>query len=119
MPRSSALRELLPASPPCMLLFAPSRRAPDYEMQVEILNRAEEGSRRGLPVMIEVLAQGSCSVEGRVVDAGVGPALRKQMGVSDDAFCLVLVSADGEVIREFDTPVKPEAIADAFEEASG
>lgn len=114
MSESPSLLQMIPVAPPFLLLFAPSRRAPDYEMQFELLTSEDDMSRRQLPVIVEVLTQGKCIVDREVLEPVVTSSLRREFGVADDGFLLVAIDDDGTILRRFDSPTKTSAIIRAF-----
>ena len=116
--RPTTLRDLLPVTPPCILVFAPSRRAPDYELQIESLKTAGDDTPARLPVLLEVFSEGTCNVDGRGVDEKVGRTLRTHMNVSSDGFLVVVISEKGEIVRTFESPVKPAVLLEAMQHVS-
>lgn len=115
MAAREALRVRLPVPPPCVLLFAPSMRSPDYEIQQNIILGAPEETRSRLPPVVELFPDGESRAAERRLDAATADQLRQELGVHPSRFRLVLIGTDGTVTCAFDTPTKASALLDALE----
>lgn len=98
-----------------VLLFAPSARSPVYEQQMEVLMGEDDRLRAYDMLLVRLFYEGESYVGDQRIDKASALRLRREQGVADDGFCLVLIDREGRRLRTTDTPMKPEALYDALD----
>lgn len=98
-----------------LLIFAPSERAPAFEMQRDLLRGDAEGMEARDLLLVTVLHAGGSRAGDRSLSPDDGQALRERFGVGPDDFALILIGKDGTEKRRDDAPVEPSVLFDQID----
>ncbi|MBC7972119.1 MAG: DUF4174 domain-containing protein [Verrucomicrobia bacterium] len=88
-----------------MLIFAPSKRIPVYQQQVQMWQADRANVNERDLKLVEVLGTGESRVDGKFLSAASVERLRQQFGVPVEEFAVILIGKDGTEKQRSQTPV--------------
>ncbi len=93
-----------------LIVFAPSVKSPNYEMQMQVLDAEREAFAARAVQLIVVLYKGKSQAGDEALDEAEAARLRQQFSIDSEDFLVVLLGPDGTERARYDAPVQAEVI---------
>ncbi|WP_199313032.1 DUF4174 domain-containing protein [Microcoleus sp. FACHB-672] len=99
-----------------LLIFAPSKDNPDYQRQMQLIQKTVADFQERDLIAIELLAQYTSQAETQTLNEADAANLRSEFNVAPEEFRVILIGKDGTAKRRDQKPVAPEVIFNQIDE---
>ncbi|MEP0865496.1 DUF4174 domain-containing protein [Funiculus sociatus GB2-A5] len=93
-----------------LLVFAPTESSPNYQQQMQLLQRQAAGLNDRDLLVIELFKEGESRIENQIIDESTAAQLRNRFNITSEEFSVILVGKDGTQKRRDKSPVTPDII---------
>lgn len=93
-----------------LLVFSPTENSPNYQQQMQLLQKQAAGLDDRDLLVIELFEEGKSRINNQVIDESAAAQLRNRFNISSEEFSVILVGKDGTQKRRDKSPVAPDII---------